>query len=215
MLSLSDIRFHYPQGGFALAVESLEVASGESLLILGPSGGGKTTLLRLMSGLLSPHRGRVCWQGRGLDSLGEKERRDFRLRQIGLVFQDFALLDYLSVGENLLLPARFMGREKALQQFARELVERLDMGAFWDRPVARLSQGERQRVAVARALVHRPPFLFADEPTASLDAERGGKVTDLLLETVRETGTVLVAVTHDPALKPRFARHLNMEDLRA
>lgn len=214
MLSLRDIRFHYPQGDFTLAVEKLGVSASAPLLILGPSGGGKTTLLRLMSGLVSPSQGTVRWGERELKALGEAERREFRLRQMGLVFQDFALLDYLTVGENILLPARFMGQDKALLPRARELAEHLDIGRFWQRSVAHLSQGERQRVALARALVHRPAYLFADEPTASLDAARGRLVTDLLLEAATQSGTVLVVVTHDPALLSRFSNHLRMEDLQ-
>jgi putative ABC transport system ATP-binding protein len=215
-LLAEHLRFRYPGGGFGLAFDRLELRAGEPLAVLGASGGGKTTLLRLLSGLLLPETGQVRLDGgEPLDSLSSEARRTLRLRRMGLVFQDFALLDYLTVAENLLLPGRFLGLEaEPAHERARQLAERLEIDAHWQQTAGRLSQGERQRVAVARALVHAPEFLFADEPTASLDPARRGRVMDLLLETSRAAGACLVVVTHDPEVADACPRRLRMEELR-
>lgn len=212
-LALSDLRFHYPGSAFHLSVKALAVRAGEPLAILGPSGGGKTTLLRLMTGLLQPASGDVMCGETTLTALSHEARRLFRLKNIGLIFQDFALLDYLTVEENILLPARFHGDQPA--PFARALAERLEIMPHWNRLAGQLSQGERQRVAIARALAHRPSLVFADEPTASLDAGRRGLVMDLLLEYSRENQASLVMVTHDTELMPLFSKHLRVEDFTA
>jgi len=214
-LLAEHLSFRYPGGGFGLELERLELQSGEALAVLGSSGGGKTTLLRLLTGLLLPEAGQVRLNGgEPLGSLPADSLRALRLRCMGLVFQDFALLDYLTVAENLLLPGRFLGLEPgAAGQRARHLAERLDITDHWQHPAGRLSQGERQRVAVARALVHEPEFLFADEPTAALDPDRRGRVIDLLLEA--GSSACLILVTHDPEVAARCPRQLRMEDVRS
>ena len=216
-LLAEHLRFRYPGGGFGLALTRLELRAGEPLAVLGASGGGKTTLLRLLSGLLLPEAGRVCLDGgEPLGSLSSEARRTLRLRRMGLVFQDFALLDYLTVAENLLLPGRFLGLEPGpAEARARQLAEQLEIDAHWTQTAGRLSQGERQRVAVARALVHAPDFVCADEPTASLDPARRGRVMDLLLEASRAAGAGLVVVTHDPEVAEACPQRLRMEELRA
>lgn len=213
---VSGLRFHYPEGEFSVSVSSLVIHAGEAVAILGPSGCGKSTLLRLITGLLVPDSGRVQLGADELCSLSPHARREFRLQRIGLVFQDFALLDYLTVKENILLPVRLGGlanHQVAVQ--AENLAERLEIGRHWNRLASELSQGERQRVAIARALVHQPAFVFADEPTASLDARRRDLVGNLLLEYARERRAPMILVTHDPALQSRFDRALNFEELAA
>jgi putative ABC transport system ATP-binding protein len=213
MLTLQNIRFQYPGSPFCLAVKSLAVRAGEPLAILGPSGGGKTTLLRLMTGLLPPDAGQVTCGETCLTALPPDQQRRFRLQNIGLIFQDFALLDYLTVAENILLPSRFSPSLPSVTAHAQELADRLEITPHWQRLTSRLSQGERQRVAIARALAHRPRFVFADEPTASLDTGRRSLVMDLLLDYTQETQTCLVMVTHDTALMPLFPQTLRVEDL--
>jgi putative ABC transport system ATP-binding protein len=210
-LSLTNLTFTYPGSPFRLLVESLQVEEGGRFALLGPSGAGKTTLLRLMTGLLKPDSGDITLGGTSLPHLSENARREFRLRQVGLVFQDFALLDYLTVAENVLLPQRF-SRGTGDRSDARDLAERLHIAQHWNRRAGQLSQGERQRVAIARALAHRPNYVFADEPTASLDAARRGVVMDLLLDYTKQTGACLVMVTHDAELMPLFPNHARVED---
>ncbi len=212
-LHASDLRFAYPGDAFRLHVSQLHVGSGETLALAGPSGAGKSTLVRLLTGLLSPASGQVCLGEARMEAMSHEQRRAFRLRNIGLVFQDFALLDYLGVEENILLPHLFRGcTEAVVRSRARELARHLQIDRHLDKRVSRLSQGERQRVAVARALVHDPQFIFADEPTASLDPARGRIVVDLLLAEARRRGACLVMVTHDPGLLPLFDQTVRMED---
>jgi len=208
---VSQLQFTYPGTLFRISVADLSVAEGGAFALLGPSGAGKTTLLRLMSGLLAPEKGEVRLGGTTLNGMSEASRRAFRLREIGLIFQDFALLDYLTVEENILLPQRF-GIAKPITSSASDLAERLEISPHWKKLAGHLSQGERQRVAIARALAHGPRFLFADEPTASLDATRRETVMDLLMDYTRKTGACLVMVTHDTDLIPRFPNHASVED---
>jgi len=204
-LSITDLAFAYPGDAFRLSVPELKVEAGSTLALAGASGGGKSTLLRLMTGLLPPARGEVMLDGQNLSAMSVELLRAFRLRHIGLVFQDFALLDYLTVEENVLLPHQF---DRVTLAKAREnmpaMLERLQIAAYRGKRVSLLSQGERQRVAIARSLVHEPRFLFADEPTASLDPARTRIVTDLLIEDARNRKSTLVVVTHDQDILPRF-----------
>jgi putative ABC transport system ATP-binding protein len=166
-----------------------------------------------MTGLLQPQSGLVQLGNTALQLLNEAERRAFRLSEVGLVFQDFALLDYLTVEENILLPQRFCSRPSAsASDSARDLAERLEIGQHWQKLAGQLSQGERQRIAIARALAHKPRFVFADEPTASLDSRRRSRVMDLLMEYTNEQQACLVMVTHDTELMPLFPNHARVED---
>ncbi len=213
-LHVSDLRFAYSAEGFRVHVPQLELASGKALALAGPSGAGKSTLLRLLTGLLTPTAGKVSLGAAQMETMTHEARRAFRLQHIGLVFQDFALLDYLTVTENILLPHQFRGTANAaVRTKMLDLTERLHIDRYLDKRVSHLSQGERQRVAVARALVHEPQFVFADEPTASLDPARGRIVVDMLLEDTRRRGACLVMVTHDPNLLPLFDQTVRMEDL--
>lgn len=213
-LNVTDLRFAYSGEGFRVHLPRLELAAGKALALAGPSGAGKSTLLRLLTGLLTPTAGQVSLGSAQIDAMNREERRAFRLKEIGLVFQDFALLDYLTVTENILLPHQFRGDvDVAARTKMQDLTQRLHIDRYLDKQVSQLSQGERQRVAVARALVHEPRFVFADEPTASLDPARGRIVVDMLLDDARKRGACLVMVTHDPNLLPMFDQTLRMEDL--
>ena len=212
-LHVSDLRFAYSAESFRVHVPQLDLAAGKALALAGPSGAGKSTLLRLLTGLLTPTAGKVSLGAAQMDTMTHEARRAFRLQHIGLVFQDFALLDYLTVSENILLPHQFRGEVvTAARAKMLELTQRLHIDRYLDKRVSQLSQGERQRVAVARALVHEPQFVFADEPTASLDPARGRIVVDMLLEDTRKRGACLVMVTHDPNLLPLFDQTVRMED---
>ena len=212
MLSARELQFAYPSGEFALRVPKFQVQAGETVGISGPSGTGKTTFLRLLSGILKAAAGGVTVCGDSLEKLSLSQRRALRMEKLGLVFQDFELLDYLSVEDNILLPARLHGTlNAALRQAARELVERLEIARHWKHLTGELSQGERQRVAVARALAHTPRAVLADEPTSSLDSKRKTVVMDLLTAYAKEKQAALVLVTHDTELFARLDRTVDGE----
>jgi putative ABC transport system ATP-binding protein len=202
--------------GFQLALRELNLPAGDSLVCIGPSGCGKSTLLQLLAGILVPESGRVLLGDVDLTQRNEVQRRDYRISNIGLVFQEFELLEHLTVAENVLLPYfvnRNLRRDDAAEQTLRELAERLGIIAHLPRKPQKLSQGERQRVALCRALVTRPRLLLADEPTGNLDPDNTGNVMDLLLEEVRRRGTTLVMVTHDHDLVPKFDHVLDFKDM--
>lgn len=217
-LTIDRLAFRYDTGGgaFQLDVPRLEVPSSASLAVVGPSGAGKTTLLHLLAGLLVPDRGRITLSDPEvpaavaevcLADLGDAARRAFRLTHIGAVFQTFALLDYLSVEENIVLPFR-LGRALALSEAVRErarsLARAVGLGDKLVRLPGALSQGERQRVAICRAVVTRPRLVIADEPTGNLDLETKHAVLEVLQAQVADLGATLVTVTHDRGLLDRF-----------
>ncbi len=185
----------------ALDLDGAQFLPGHLHAITGPSGCGKSTLLLALAGIIAQPKGEVIWQDRNILSLSPGTRDTWRRTTIGLVFQDFQLVQELSALENVLLPARFdnFTLPPALVQRAQGLLETL--GVPKDRgSVARLSRGEAQRVAIARALLRDPPIILADEPTASLDAEAGAIIIKTLASLAREHGRIVIAVTHDSLL---------------
>jgi len=214
MLSLTDIHFQYPAGGFSLAVPELRVAAGETVAVIGPSGSGKTTLLNLIAGILQPDSGRIVAAGMQLASLDDKSLRNLRLTRLGLVFQEFELLQYLQVLDNILLPYRLGSSLKLgddVRQTALWLAEQMGISAKLDSYPDHLSQGERQRVALCRALVSNPELILADEPTGNLDPANKGVAMDFLFDYVREHDAALVTVTHDHQLVERFDRVIDFQ----
>ncbi|NBS47408.1 MAG: ABC transporter ATP-binding protein, partial [Betaproteobacteria bacterium] len=187
---------------------------GETLAIVGASGSGKSTLLSLIAGLDTPSRGTVWIDGHDLFALDEDARAALRARQIGFVFQSFQLLGNLSAIENVMLPLELAGQRDARRQ-ARDMLERVGLGARLGHYPKVLSGGEQQRVALARAFVMHPAVLLADEPTGSLDFATGQTVMDLMFELNREQGTTLVLVTHDRAIAQRCARVITVAQGRA
>ncbi|VTS03219.1 ABC transporter ATP-binding protein [Tuwongella immobilis] len=216
MIELTDIRFRYPASPFELNIPRLTIAAGERVAMIGPSGSGKTSLLQLMAGLLTPQSGRITVLGQELTQLTEPERRAFRICRLGMVFQHFALIDYLSVRENILLPFRInpalkrpTDSEERLSRFAAKL----GIAALLDRNVRRLSQGEQQRVAVCRAMVPHPEIVLADEPTGNLDPTIKEAVMDAIGQLCDDIGATLITVTHDHQLLPRFRRIIDFAEL--
>lgn len=185
-------------GVVLLASTSLTVAAGEVLAVVGPSGSGKTTLLGCISGTVVPTRGQIEVDGIDVSRLSAAARARFRREHVGLIFQGPELLDELSVGENVALQMIFSGmaRDEARSRAAVAL-ERVGVAQLIDARVARLSGGEAQRVAVARALASPASVVLADEPTASLDADNARQVTNLLVEAARREGAAVVIATHD------------------
>ena len=202
-----------PQAVLALNDVSLSVAAGEFILLQGPSGSGKTTVLLLAAGLLGADRGVVTLAGRALGDMTAAALRRWRSQHLGFVFQRANLLSGLRVRENVMLPALLRGSppEEARQR-CDDLLAELGMTAHADRRPRELSGGEEQRVAVARALVHRPTAVLADEPTANLDWRAGQVVADCLRRLARELGSAVLVSTHDPRLEPYADRRIRIED---
>lgn len=200
LIELHQVTKRYEGGPPAVDDISLTVHPGEAVAILGPSGSGKSTVLNLIAGLDRPTTGTVTVAGTRVDELAESGSAKYRRTRIGMVFQFFNLLDDLTVGDNMLLPAQLAGMPRALARArAAELLETLGIAEHARAYPGRLSGGERQRVAVARALINRPALLLADEPTGALDTASGQDVRTLLSELNADGQTVLL-VTHDLTL---------------
>lgn len=211
MLSLESVRFAHSDGGFQLTVDALTIARGERVACIGPSGSGKTTLAHLMTGILLPDKGSVRLDGQDLSSLPDSDRRALRISRVGMVFQQFALLDHLTGLENILLPYHISAAltlDGDARARGRELARTMGIDHALSRRPQRLSQGERQRLAICRALVTEPGLVIADEPTGNLDPQATDATLDLLMVEVTRRQATLLVVTHDRALLSRFDRVL-------
>ena len=190
----------------------LNIERGAFIALLGPSGCGKSTLLNLLGGIDLPDAGNIQIDGRSLTGMNERERTRFRRRHIGFVFQFFNLIPTLTVEENLLLPLELNGLVASSQRDrALELLDNVGLGDRRDSFPERLSGGEQQRLAIARALVHSPLLLLADEPTGNLDAATGERILELLLQLHRRVGTTIVMVTHSREVATRADRILMLD----
>jgi putative ABC transport system ATP-binding protein len=200
-----------PEGPLTILADvSLSVRAGETLAIVGASGAGKSTLLALLAGLDSPSTGRVFIAGTDLTELDEDGRAAIRGRHVGFVFQSFHLIPSLTAIENVMLPLELVNRGDA-RATAAEALQQVGLTPRRAHYPKQLSGGEQQRVAIARAFVTHPAVLFADEPTGNLDTHTGQKVTDLLFELNRSTGSTLILVTHDRTLAGRCGRVLELD----
>jgi len=217
MLKIDSLDFYYPDTSFRLHVPELRIARGEKVALIGPSGSGKTTLLNLVAGILLPERGRVRTDDIQVNELSDAQRREFRISHIGFVFQDFKLLDYLSVMDNILHPYRItpaLRLDSEVRVRATDLARQMDIDDKLHRHARALSQGEQQRTAICRALLPRPKLILADEATGNLDPENKLRILDLLFDRVDEHGATLLAVTHDHELLPRFDRVVDFQEFR-
>ncbi|MBU3724455.1 MAG: ATP-binding cassette domain-containing protein [Burkholderiaceae bacterium] len=188
---------------------SLSVERGGSLAILGASGSGKSTLLGILAGLDTPTSGEVHWFGERIDQLGEDERARRRNGVLGFVFQSFQLLGHLNAVENVMLPLELSGASDPRRR-AEDLLDQVGMSARISHFPKTLSGGEQQRVALARAFVTEPKLIFADEPTGSLDAANGEKISNLLFELQARHGTTVILVTHAADLAARCQQVLKL-----
>ena len=176
MIEISDLSFRYAEGAFSVTIPELRIARAEKVAFIGPSGVGKTTLISLIAGILKPQDGSVRVDGVDLARRSDRQRRDFRISRIGFVFQEFELLEYLTVRDNILLPYYVnatLPLTPAVRKSADELAVSMGIGDKLRRYPRTLSQGERQRVAICRALIASPDLIIADEPTGNLDPETG------------------------------------------
>ncbi len=219
LLALDQLRYAWPGQAPLLDIPSFALAAGERVFLHGPSGSGKSTLLALIAGVIVPQSGRILLEDTDLAALGSAERDRWRADELGFVFQQFNLLPYLSVLENVLLPLRFSApRRQRLKatpetEAARLLTDLKLSPALWKARADRLSIGQQQRVAVARALIGRPPLVIADEPTSALDADSQQAFLDLLFGECDQHGSALLFVSHDLRLAGRFDRQLALADL--
>ncbi len=218
VLSLTDVSHRYGAGDGkvqALSRISLSVDRGEVVLVVGPSGGGKTTALLVMGLLLTPDSGSVRIGGQDVGALPERARADLRLLHLGFLFQDYNLLDSLTSAENVAVGLRYAGvRKQAAAARAAELLDSLGLAHRAGHRPGQLSGGEKQRVATARALAMGPDLILADEPTANLDSVTGRKVSEQLAAAARAHDAAVVIVTHDARLDDIADRVVHLEDGR-
>lgn len=220
-IDIEAVKFAWPGGEDLLTVHRLAIAAGEHVFLQGPSGSGKSTLLGLIGGVLVPQSGTVSLLGTSLNRLDAPGRDRFRGEHIGFIFQMFNLIPYLTVRENVLLPLQFCSaRRKRLggvapAEEALRLLGALGLAGddLLERPVTRLSIGQQQRVAAARALIGRPGIVIADEPTSALDSDTRAGFLELLLNECGACGATLLFVSHDSSLSPHFDRSLSMSGI--
>lgn len=223
MIQIRDMKFSYPDSdsgaaardagstgrGFRLDIEAVSIGRGEKVAVIGPSGIGKTTLLNLIAGIFVPNAGEIMVDGTAVSSLDDGDRRAYRITEVGFVFQDFRLIEYLSVLDNILLPFRInraLSMTSSVREQARTVAADLGILGKLAKYPAKLSHGERQRVAICRAVITEPKILLADEPTGNLDPANKAHILDLLFAYVDRTGASLIMVTHDHALLDGFGR---------
>jgi len=218
LLSATDLYKTYVAGEarvVALAGVSLELARGDFVALMGPSGCGKSTLLHLCGAMDRPSSGRVRFEGRDLAALSDDELTRLRRERVGFVFQFFNLLPTLTLGENIALPCLLGGMQMAdAEARAKRLAERVGISRRWQHYPQQLSGGEMQRAAIARALVHDPALLIADEPTGNLDSENGERVLALLRELNRDMGVTILLATHAADVAAAATRVERMRDGR-
>ena len=212
-LQISGLKVAGAGGRTLLTVPALDLPAGALLAVRGPSGAGKSTLLHALAGLAEA-QGRITWGATEILSLGAGARARFRADNIGMIFQDFLLFEELGAQDNAALTALFRPRaaRAALRARAAQRLQALGLAQHAGRQVASFSGGERQRVAIARAMASAAPVLLADEPTASLDRAAADRLGDDLIAMARDTGTTLIAVSHDERLLARMDRVLTVED---
>ncbi|WP_434773188.1 ABC transporter ATP-binding protein [Pseudomonas entomophila] len=223
LIELHELRFAWPGQPALLDIPHFQLQAGETLFLKGPSGSGKTTLLGLLGGVSRPQQGSVRLLDQDLGELGQGARDRFRVDHTGYIFQQFNLLPFLSVRENVELPCRFSRsraerasqRHGSVERAARALLTHLGLGdeALQTRRADNLSIGQQQRVAAARALIGQPELIIADEPTSALDADTREAFLQLLFAECRAAGASLLFVSHDQSLAPLFDRHLSLAEL--
>ncbi|EPG1292110.1 TPA_asm: ABC transporter ATP-binding protein [Listeria monocytogenes] len=215
-LMMKNISKNYQDGEQVIEVlknVSLEVAQGEFVAIVGPSGAGKSTFLSIAGALLSPTEGEIAIGGKVLNDLTSKELTKVRLDKVGFIFQGANLIPYLNVRDHLLVIAELSGEKgRGAKEKADELLKELGLTARENNYPESLSGGEKQRVAIARALMNDPDIILADEPTASLDANRGHKVVQMIADEVKRKNKAAIMVTHDERVLDLVDRVIRIED---
>ncbi len=215
-LHLQDICFRWrPDLPPVLSIPSFTLERGQRVFLYGPSGSGKTTLLNLLTGINVPQSGEVNVLGETLNRLSGRKRDRFRARHIGIIFQQFNLISYLSVNDNVNLARQLAGHKGNGDDDRATLLDSLGLEPeLWSRPAHALSVGQQQRVAVARALINRPELLIADEPTSALDSDHRDDFLKLLMDAAEARGSTIMFVSHDRALQHHFDQQLDIQSLQ-
>lgn len=217
MIDIRNLHFSYPGSAFRMDVTSLAIEAQSKVALIGPSGSGKSTLLKLIAGIIPAQTGSLSVDGAHLQDMDDSARRNFRVSRIGYVFQELELLDYLNVLDNILHTYRInhvLNLNADVRQRARLLADEVGLGGKLKHMPSELSQGERQRAAVCRALLPKPQLFLADEATGNLDPVNKKRILDLIFRAADAQGASLIAVTHDHELLPRFDRVIDFAALQ-
>lgn len=216
IIQIEDLKFWYTGKEFQLEISNLKINKGSKVAILGKSGSGKTTLAHLISGILKPQSGLIRFMGQNISNLSDGERRAYRIKNIGFIFQEFELIEYLSVLDNLILPYK-LNKSLSLNEEtinrAKAIAGRIEIENKLHKYPNQLSGGERQRLATARALITSPSLVIADEPTGNLDTQTANKVLNEIINQSSKSNSTLLMITHDPRLLESFDQVIDLNKL--
>ncbi|MCH2207581.1 MAG: ATP-binding cassette domain-containing protein [Lentisphaerales bacterium] len=212
MIKVNNLKFSYPEDDFSLNIPDLYILEHHAVALTGPSGSGKSTLMKILAAELPIENGSVQLFDQQINQLTDSQRRALRLSGVGMILQDSALLDYLSLKDNICLPAKLLGL-KIDQQRLTSLTESCGISSIINKKPAQISEGEKQRVAICRALLVKPRIILADEPTSSLDPKNSLAVTELLVDQCKANDATLVMITHDINQLEMFDRTIDLASL--
>ena len=215
ILQIRDLHFQYPASDFKIEISDIKITQGSKIAISGKSGSGKTTLIHLISGILKPQSGKILFYDKSITDMNDKEIRKHRISNIGFIFQEFELLEYLNVMDNLILPYKInksLVLDAEIKDKAKEIANRIGIGNKLDQHPKQLSGGERQRLAIARALITSPPLIIADEPTGNLDEKTSNIVMDEITDQVSYTNSTLIMISHNNELISSFDETIDIQE---
>lgn len=215
ILQIRDLHFQYPASDFKIEISDIKITQGSKIAISGKSGSGKTTLIHLISGILKPQSGEILFYNKSITDMNDKEIRKHRISNIGFIFQEFELLEYLNVMDNLILPYKInksLVLDAEIKDKAKEIANRIGIGNKLDQHPKQLSGGERQRLAIARALITSPPLIIADEPTGNLDEKTSNIVMDEITDQVSYTNSTLIMISHNNELISSFDETIDIQE---
>lgn len=215
ILQIRDLHFQYPASDFKIEIYDIKITQGSKIAISGKSGSGKTTLIHLISGILRPQSGEILFYDKLITDMNDKEIRKHRISNIGFIFQEFELLEYLNVMDNLILPYKInksLVLDAEIKDKAKEIANRIGIGNKLDQHPKQLSGGERQRLAIARALITSPPLIIADEPTGNLDEKTSNIVMDEITDQVSYTNSTLIMISHNNELISSFDEIIDIQE---
>ena len=215
ILQIRDLHFQYPASDFKIEISDIKITQGSKIAISGKSGSGKTTLIHLISGILKPQSGKILFYDKSITDMNDKEIRKHRISNIGFIFQEFELLEYLNVMDNLILPYKInksLVLDAEIKDKAKEIANRIGIGNKLDQHPKQLSGGERQRLAIARALITSPPLIIADEPTGNLDEKTSNIVMDEITDQVSYTNSTLIMISHNNELISSFDEIIDIQE---